>query len=40
VPALQGWRREVFGEQALKLIQGEVALKFEKRRIAVVEAQG
>ncbi|MBS9720080.1 ribonuclease D [Tianweitania sp. BSSL-BM11] len=40
VPALQGWRREVFGEQALKLIQGEVALKFEKRRIAVVEAKG
>jgi ribonuclease D len=28
----------VFGEQALKLIRGEVALKFEKRRIAVVEA--
>lgn len=40
VPALHGWRREVFGEQALKLIQGEVALKFEKRRIAVVETQG
>ncbi|MBP0439057.1 ribonuclease D [Tianweitania sediminis] len=38
VPALHGWRREVFGEQALKLIRGEVALKFEKRRIAVVDA--
>lgn len=38
VPALHGWRREVFGEQALKLIRGEVALKFEKRRIAVVES--
>ena len=37
VPALNGWRREVFGEQALKLIRGEVALKFEKRRIAVVD---
>jgi ribonuclease D len=38
VPAMHGWRREVFGEQALRLIRGEVALKFEKRRIAVVES--
>ena len=30
MPALQGWRREVFGEQALKLVRGEIALKFEK----------
>ena len=37
VPALHGWRREVFGEQALKLVRGEIALKFEKRRIVVFE---
>ncbi|MDF1600410.1 ribonuclease D [Mesorhizobium sp. YIM 152430] len=33
VPALSGWRREVFGERALQLVRGEVGLKFEKRRI-------
>ena len=37
VPALGGWRREVFGEKALALVRGEIALKFEKRRIAVFE---
>lgn len=37
VPALQGWRREVFGEQALRLVRGEIAIKFERRRIAVFE---
>ena len=37
VPALHGWRREVFGEQALKLVRGEIALKFEKRRLVVFE---
>jgi ribonuclease D len=37
VPALRGWRREVFGERALQLIRGEIALKFEQRRIAVFE---
>jgi ribonuclease D len=37
VPALQGWRREVFGEKALSLIRGEIALKFDARRISVFE---
>ncbi|BCH25739.1 ribonuclease D [Mesorhizobium sp. L-8-10] len=37
VAALHGWRREVFGEQALRLVRGEIALKFERRRIAVFE---
>jgi len=37
VPALNGWRREVFGEQALKLVRGEIAIKFDQRRIAVFE---
>jgi ribonuclease D len=39
VAALSGWRREVFGEQALKLIRGDIALKFEKRRLTVFEVE-
>ena len=26
VPALKGWRRQIFGEDALKLKKGELAL--------------
>ncbi len=37
VGALSGWRREVFGEKALQLVRGELALKFDKRKIAVFE---
>ncbi|HWK64976.1 MAG TPA: ribonuclease D [Rhizobiaceae bacterium] len=37
VPALHGWRREVFGEQALRLVRGELALRFERRKIVVFE---
>ncbi|MEO3387657.1 ribonuclease D [Mesorhizobium sp. CAU 1741] len=37
VPAMQGWRREVFGERALSLVRGEIALKFDKRRITVFD---
>jgi ribonuclease D len=37
VAALQGWRRTVFGEAALKLVRGEVGIKFDKRRIAVFD---
>ena len=37
VPALHGWRREVFGERALQLVRGEIALKFERRKITVFE---
>ncbi|UUP19111.1 ribonuclease D [Nitratireductor thuwali] len=33
VPALSGWRREVFGGEALKLMRGETALRFNNRRI-------
>ncbi len=36
--ALRGWRRAVFGEMALKLVRGELALKFENRKIVVLEA--
>ncbi|MDT6940512.1 ribonuclease D [Brucella pseudogrignonensis] len=37
VPALQGWRREVFGQKALDLIEGKIGIKFENRRIRAVE---
>jgi ribonuclease D len=36
---MQGWRREVFGERALALVRGEIALKFEKRKIAIFETK-
>lgn len=38
VGALRGWRRAVFGEKALKLVHGELAFKFENRKIVVFEA--
>jgi len=37
VAALTGWRREVFGEQALRLVHGEIGLRFHRRRIAICE---
>ncbi len=37
VRALSGWRREIFGERALQLIRGELALRFKKRRVEEVE---
>ena len=37
VAALSGWRRELFGLQALKLIRGEIALRFVNRRVDLVE---
>ncbi|BAV52318.1 ribonuclease D [Mesorhizobium sp. 113-1-2] len=37
VPALQGWRRAVFGEAALKLVRGEIGIKFDKRKIALFD---
>lgn len=40
VAALHGWRRELFGEAALRLIRGEVALKFEGKKIRAVELTG
>src|SRR3984957_9645470 len=36
VPALHGWRRELFGEKALALKHGKLALAIEKRRGARV----
>ncbi|MCD7108906.1 ribonuclease D [Rhizobium sp. DKSPLA3] len=40
VGALKGWRRELFGDIALKLIQGDVALRFVDRKIEAVEWAG
>ena len=37
VPALKGWRRELFGEKALALKQGRLALAIENGRVATVE---
>jgi ribonuclease D len=36
VPAMHGWRREVFGNKAVKLVRGEISLKFENRKIVAV----
>ena len=37
VPALSGWRREVFGEDALRLCDGEIALAAKGSQVKVVE---
>lgn len=37
VAAMHGWRRELFGDRALKLINGQLAIKFVNRRIEAVE---
>jgi ribonuclease D len=37
VPALHGWRRDMFGNQALALKRGELALAVDKGRVVVVE---
>ncbi|MDP9732893.1 UNVERIFIED_ORG: ribonuclease D [Rhizobium sp. SORGH_AS260] len=37
VAALTGWRRELFGNVALKLINGEVALRFAGKKVEAVE---
>ena len=38
-PALKGWRREAFGEDALKLKRGELALVLDGARVRVVEVR-
>ncbi len=39
VPALHGWRRELFGEKALGLKRGEIALGLRKGRVSTVEVK-
>ncbi len=37
VPALRGWRRELFGEKAIALKHGKLALAMEKGRVVTVD---
>lgn len=37
VPALKGWRRELFGERALALKQGRLSLAIERNRVVTVK---
>ena len=37
VPALKGWRRELFGEKALRLKQGQLALAVERGKVVAVD---
>jgi ribonuclease D len=39
VPALSGWRRELFGEKALALKHGKLLLAIEKNRVVAVERE-
>ena len=38
VPALSGWRREIFGDAALELKHGRIALSIRDRKAVVVAA--
>jgi ribonuclease D len=40
VEAMSGWRREVFGEPALKLKRGDMALALKDGKVVVVETKG
>ena len=37
VPAIKGWRRELFGEKALALKHGHLALAVDKGKVVTVE---
>ena len=39
VPALHGWRRELFGDKALALKHGKLALAIDKGKVAVTERE-
>jgi ribonuclease D len=40
VPALHGWRRELFGEKAIALKHGKLALAIEKGRVVMLDKPG
>jgi len=40
VPAMKGWRRELFGEKALALKHGRLALAVDKGKVVTVEKDG
>lgn len=37
VPAMDGWRRELFGERALKLLRGDTVIAFQDRKITAID---
>ncbi|MFZ3034240.1 MAG: ribonuclease D, partial [Parvibaculum sp.] len=37
VPAMNGWRREVFGNDAMRLKRGEISLSAKGRKIILIE---
>ncbi len=37
IPALTGWRRDLFGDLALKLVSGQSALRFRERKLEVMD---
>ena len=37
IPALKGWRRKVFGNDALKLKSGEIALSSKNGSLKIIE---
>ena len=39
IPAMRGWRRRMFGEKALALKRGDIALGFDGRRAEVIELE-
>jgi ribonuclease D len=39
IPAVRGWRRELFGENALALKHGRLALAMERGRVTTVERE-
>ena len=40
VPVLRGWRRKLFGEDALALKRGELALAIKQGEVAVIAPDG
>ncbi|MGI9365747.1 MAG: ribonuclease D [Rhizobiaceae bacterium] len=39
VAAMRGWRRDLFGNQALELKRGDIALGFENKKIQIIELE-
>jgi ribonuclease D len=37
VGALKGWRKEVFGDKALRTVNGELAIRFEQRKLSILD---
>lgn len=37
VAALNGWRREVFGDAAIRLVRGEIALRYDDGKVEIVD---